>query len=123
MTVDLLELADRLRGAWCRDTSELPFSWTPERPSTGQCHVSSLILREFFGGEVVEGLVVCGQAWVAVHYWLVVGGVSVDVTRDQFPGDAQVIGGLVAGVPNETTVAKSALLRQLAGLDRVEELR
>lgn len=77
---DLLDTIAELRAGWTRATSETPDQWTEERPSTGQCCVTSLILRVMYGGELVRGV----SSKDVVHYWNLIDGVTVDATRDQF---------------------------------------
>jgi hypothetical protein len=83
--VDLLAYLAALRSAWCHSTSELPDQWRPDRPSTGQCAVSAMMIRDRFGGSIVRGMTLGGT----VHYWNVINGVTIDATRDQFPADVR----------------------------------
>ena len=43
-----------LHNAWSVETSANPDTWTPERPSTGQCVVTSLVLQDKLGGELMR---------------------------------------------------------------------
>jgi hypothetical protein len=80
---ELMEVITSARRAFARDTSELPDQWSPDRPSTGHCAVLSMIVQQYFGGQIVRGTTADG----IVHYWNVVDGVTVDGTRDQFAAD------------------------------------
>ena len=106
----LFEFAQRLRAAYCRDTSELPDLWTPERPSTGQCHVSALLIQDRFGGTIMEGIALPRT----LHYWSVVDGMTIDITRDQFGPDVVIVDVFEAFPPNATTRRKADLLLSLA---------
>ena len=110
MTANLIDVTARLRAAFCRETSELPDRWTPDNPSTGQCHVSALILRNLFGGTIMEGVALPRT----LHYWNVIDGATIDITRDQFPADVEIVEAFPAFPPNQTTIAKAALLERLA---------
>lgn len=83
---NLLILSERLHAAWGPDTSYWPDTWTAENPAHGQCAVTSLIVLELLGGEIVKGeaFMLGGHRWVR-HYWNVLeDGTSVDLTAQQF---------------------------------------
>lgn len=69
-----------LRDAYRLDTSQLPDTWTIDNPRSGQCHVASLIINERHGGRIFLGYTGANE----LHYWNVVGGITIDATRDQF---------------------------------------
>lgn len=79
-----LELA--VRHAWCRETSEDRDEWTPENASRGQCAVTSLVIRDLLGGDILiaevrrrDGPPVERHAWNRLP-----SGEEVDLTFDQF---------------------------------------
>lgn len=76
---ELAALRTELQRLWCAETSFWPDDWTPDRPSSGQCAVTAMIVHDRFGGEMLravnEGV---------VHYWNLVDDIDVDLTRDQF---------------------------------------
>lgn len=109
-SLGVFEFGQRLRAAFCRETSELPEQWTPKNPSKGQCHVSALLLQEEFGGDIHEG---CTSTRI-FHYWSVIDGITIDITRDQFPWWRPIMPVKIADPPNATTRAKADLLRRLA---------
>ena len=77
--VDVDEFAHALRVSWDAETSSDP-NWVASVPSRGQCAVSSLVIQDEFGGDLLRG-VVRGVS----HYWnRLPNGSEVDVTRDQF---------------------------------------
>ena len=49
----LFEIEDAIRASWGLDTAEEDDGWTPDNPSRGQCDVTSLVLHDIFGGEVL----------------------------------------------------------------------
>lgn len=67
-----------LRDAWTADTS-VDSRWSPTCPALGQCAVTALVIQDYLGGDLmrceVEG---------ASHYWNLVDGVEIDLTRSQF---------------------------------------
>lgn len=105
----------RLRNAYTADTSELPTEWTEDSPRTGQCHVTSLIVRQRHGGRISLG-------WTTdhvLHYWNVVDGITIDATRDQFPTDTVFdrIADATDEVLGEGTITKRDLLAERAFSD------
>ena len=82
---------EAIRNTMDRHTSELPDEWSLEYPSRGNCHVASLVLFNYFPTPgtsfILQGYTPKG----VVHYWNVINGVTVDVTRDQFPLGVQLV--------------------------------
>lgn len=65
------------RNCWGSDTSASPRIGRPS--STGQCAVTALLVQDLFGGELAR-TVVDGDS----HYFNLIDGAEVDLTRDQF---------------------------------------
>lgn len=108
---DLLTFARQLRAAYCRETSELPDLWYPANPSIGQCHVSALLIQQQFGGHIAQGQTEEGIQ----HFWNVIDGITIDVTRDQFPTEITIRTYYnPAPPPLQVTLDKAALLAELA---------
>jgi hypothetical protein len=76
MPPDTAELRDRLLGCWSARTSS---KWSSEKPSRGQCSVTSLVLQDHFGGEILRTPTAAG--W---HYYNRIDGLRLDLTADQF---------------------------------------
>lgn len=75
----MTDLELTLQRAWSPATSASP-TWSAERPSVGQCAVTALLVQDYFGGELLRG-VVCGES----HYWnRLPDGSEVDLTAQQF---------------------------------------
>lgn len=74
-----------LKAAWAKDTSykESKDVWSVSNPATGQCSITSLIVNDFFGGEIRK--IHVGSV---SHYFNVVDGRVVDLTAMQF-GDSE----------------------------------
>ena len=77
--LELAAIRTDLHRHWRAETSFSPAEWTPDRPSFGQCAVTSMIIYDRFGGEILRTV---NQG--VVHYWNRVDGIEVDLTRDQF---------------------------------------
>src|SRR5579872_6656141 len=74
-----------IRASWSRETSDDPDEWTEENPARGQCAVTSLLVRELLGGEILVANVLRDGVRVERHALnLLPSGVAIDVTREQF---------------------------------------
>lgn len=71
---------EALQSCWIKETSKQPEKWTKTNPSLGQCAITSVIVKEMFGGIIIRGEMKNGQT----HYWNIVGNDIVDLTRDQY---------------------------------------
>ncbi|NLP51199.1 hypothetical protein HC179_10835 [Bacillus sp. RO1] len=69
-------LIDVLFESWSITTSS---KWSPENPAKGQCGVTSLVVQDFLGGEIVKTLMPNG--W---HFYNKVNGIRYDYTSSQF---------------------------------------
>ena len=88
----LAQIEDAIRASWGLDTADPDDGWTPENPSRGQCDVTSLVVHDIFGGEILAAGVFRDGERVESHMWnRLPGGAEVDLTRDQFR-DGEVIG-------------------------------
>jgi len=78
---------DRLREAWCAETSYAPKEWTGENPAWGQCAATALAIMGEFGGEIRSSRAIpLGTGDPIPHYYNVLGnGAVLDLTWQQFP--------------------------------------
>ena len=114
----LADVERAVRVSWGADTCD-PVDradWHPGNPSRGQCGVTALVLHDLFGGELVLGEVRVAGERTGVHWWNRFGaGIDVDLTRDQFRPDEEIVGAEViqrpAGPPNRCR-AEYELLRE-----------
>jgi hypothetical protein len=99
----LTDVERAVRTSWGVDTCD-PVDraeWHPDNPSRGQCGVTALVLHDLFGGDLVLGEVHVAGERTGAHYWNRFGtGLEVDLTRDQFRPDEQVVGGQVVRRPD-----------------------
>ena len=72
----LQDLAVALKEAWSSGTSS---KWTPEDPAKGQCSVTSLVVQDLFGGEILRTQVPDGT-----HFYNRIGSARLDLTVSQF---------------------------------------
>ena len=90
---DLDALARAIRASWGPDTCD-PCdleNWSTGPPSKGMCIVTSLVLQDYLGGELLEAKVFVGDEQPGYHTWLILDGVEIDLTRDQFTPE-EVVG-------------------------------
>jgi hypothetical protein len=88
----LSEIEAAIRASWSLDTAEQDDGWTPDNPSRGQCDITSLVVQDIFGGELLAAEVFREGRQVEWHMWnRLSGGLEVDLTRDQFK-DGEVLG-------------------------------
>jgi hypothetical protein len=98
----LADVERAFRDSWGADTCD-PVDradWHPGNPSRGQCGPTALVLHDLFGGDLVLGEVLVAGEQTGVHWWNRFGaGLEVDLTRDQFRPDEEVVGGRVVERP------------------------
>jgi hypothetical protein len=88
--VTLAELEQAIRASWTREISEEPDKWSEENPAYGCCAVTSMVVRDYLGGELVIAGVVKDGVRVDRHVWNVLpSGLAVDLSRDQFRNGEQ----------------------------------
>jgi hypothetical protein len=92
LTFTLTELEEAIRGAWSEDTASEDNHWTPDNPSCGQCDITTLVVHDLLGGDVLAADVFLDGVRVEAHMWnRLPSGLEVDLTREQFRA-GQVIG-------------------------------
>lgn len=65
-----------MENAWSSDTSS---KWTLENPAKGQCSVTSLVVQDLFGGDILRTQVPGGS-----RFYNRIGGARLDLTISQF---------------------------------------
>ena len=101
----MLTLADverAFRASWDVDTCDPAdrADWHPGNPARGQCGTTALVLHDLFGGDLVLGEVRVAGERTGLHWWNRFGaGLEVDLTRDQFRPDEEIVGGQVVERP------------------------
>ncbi|MEV0403815.1 hypothetical protein [Actinoallomurus sp. NPDC050550] len=84
---NLLELDKALRMSWAADTcspDDLD-DWRPDNPARGHCDVTSLIVNDVFGGDLMVGEVYLDGVQHGYHWWnRLPSGIELDLTREQF---------------------------------------
>lgn len=73
-----IDLYDLIVESWSEDTSNVAI-FNPYPRSTGQCDVTSLLIKELLGGKIMKCIGVRG-----VHYYNEINGIIIDLTSDQY---------------------------------------
>ena len=77
--MDLETLLEALKKAWRADTSYFK-DYDGSNPAYGQCFTTVLVVNDYFGGKILK------KKWGsdAGHFWNLIEGKEVDLTRSQF---------------------------------------
>ncbi|WP_442869892.1 YunG family protein [Bradyrhizobium sp. CCBAU 45389] len=76
MFFDPDEIQRALRKAWSLSTAS---QWTADNPAAGQCNVTSLLIHELFGGDLLKTPLPAGD-----HFYNWIEGKRHDFTASQF---------------------------------------
>jgi len=88
----LVQLEDAIRQSWGPDTVDPDDGWSADNPARGQCDVTSLVVHDLVGGELMASDVYLDGARIMAHMWnRLPSGIEVDLTREQFRG-GEVLG-------------------------------
>jgi hypothetical protein len=79
-----------LENSWCRETSHTPDKWSESNPACGQCAVTSLVMQDIFGGEIIKNRVTLTDGTITTHYTNKIGNIDLDYTSTQFPEGTKV---------------------------------
>lgn len=97
------QVSAAIRASWSLDTCDPADAeqWSSDNRARGQCGVSSLVLHDLVGGELMLAEVLhrdgSRQGW---HYWnRLPDGTELDLTREQFTADEIVQEGSVVARP------------------------
>lgn len=81
----LAQLEQAIRDSWSLDTADVDNEWSHENPSCGQCDITSLVVHDLLGGELLGADVYSDGERVEAHMWnRLPTGIEVDLTREQF---------------------------------------
>ncbi|MDA9425058.1 MULTISPECIES: YunG family protein [Bradyrhizobium] len=76
MSFDPDQVQSALRRAWSLSTAS---QWTASNPAAGQCNVTSLLVHELFGGDLLKTPLPAGD-----HFYNRIGDRRYDFTASQF---------------------------------------
>jgi hypothetical protein len=85
----LSDIEGALRASWAADTCSPDdldrAGWQPDNPAWGHCDITTLLLHDLLGGDLVVGEVHLDGAQHGFHWWnRLANGVELDLTREQF---------------------------------------
>ena len=117
--MDLKDCEAILRKCWSAETSSDSENWSPHNPAWGQCAVTAAVIQDFFGGDLMRGIVEINngiQPVTVSHYWnRLANGQEVDLTREQFPFSARISVGEIRSrryiFSNPHTLSRYSILR------------
>ena len=73
-----------LRSSWAKETSFVPEEWATDNPARGQCLVSSLVVQDYYGGDLMRYRVT-GKGFKETHYCNILDdGTILDTTGSQY---------------------------------------
>lgn len=89
MTVTIESLGMALEQSWTQETSSDPSRWSKKNPAWGQCAITSVIVQNYLGGQIIRAHV---PEIGMTHYWNILPDSTIaDLTRSQFPDDIDFV--------------------------------
>lgn len=84
MKPTLQELSEALRASWGADTAYSPEEWSQENSARGQCVISSLIVQDYLGGNLIRYEINQDQLHETHYMNQLSDGTVVDTTASQY---------------------------------------
>ena len=123
--INIEDIEKLLRANYTKETSHSAFKnrWSKENPTCGQCAITSLIVQKYFGVTINRIKLSNGDT----HYFNIVNGQIVDLTREQFDieninisyDEYEIIDGQTL-LKNEDTRQRYNLLLKYMGIEKSE---
>ncbi len=93
-TFKIQEIKRLIKKCWSRETTFDQKKWSKQNPAWGQCAVTSLVIQDFCGGEILRGMYRFqddNEKFTGSHYWnRLPDGTEIDLTRCQFPKNCEI---------------------------------
>ena len=84
-SANILELARALQASWPVDAkNDIWQGWTPDNPSRGQCVPSSLVVQDYFGGDIVRYRMTADGINETHYFNVLQDGTVIDTTASQY---------------------------------------
>ncbi|WP_308378387.1 alpha/beta hydrolase [Streptomyces sp. ISL-87] len=98
----LADIEAAIRAGWSAETCSPDdverAPWTADNPAWGHCDITSLVVQDIVGGELMVGEVWLDGEQHGYHCWNVLpGGIRIDMTREQFRRGQTVTPGRLMG--------------------------
>lgn len=74
-----------LEDSWTAETSASPDRWSTKNAALGQCATTACVVQDYMGGEIVNSVATLPDGSTDSHYFNIIEGEEVDLTRVQFP--------------------------------------
>jgi hypothetical protein len=87
-------LKEALMASYQKETSSYSDDWNKKNPAWGQCAITSCIVQDYLGGEIVWAEVILPTNEKISHYFNKINGKELDLTRVSFPEGTVVPGGI-----------------------------
>lgn|SRR5574344_444953 len=71
-----------VKKGWCQESTFSKKQWNPENKCSGQCNATVLLVKEYFGGEIIEYDAPSEDK--SMHYFNRIKGCYIDLTSEQF---------------------------------------
>lgn len=103
------QLEQAIRDSWGPDTVDPTDGWDAGNPAAGHCDVTSLVVNDFVGGDLMSSDVFLNGDRIMAHMWnRLPSAVEIDLTREQFRN------GEVLGDPKARTRPAASVLADAA---------
>jgi hypothetical protein len=107
----LAEIDSAVRASWASDTCSADDAarvpWTADNPAWGHCDVTTLVLHDLLGGDLLMGEVHLDGEQHGYHSWnRLAGGLEIDLTREQFRHGQVVTSGQMVARPTGRPVRR-----------------
>jgi len=73
-----------LQKSWCKETSSDSDNWTEDNPAWGQCAITTVLIQEMFGGEILHSFVYSKGKDYSHYYNVLPDNSIIDITAIQF---------------------------------------
>lgn len=83
--MDSVKLEQALLASWSAETSASPEEWAAENPALGQCAVTACLVQDYEASDIVNCIVETPDGEKVSHYFNLIDGEPLDMTRRQFP--------------------------------------
>jgi hypothetical protein len=84
MELNIQVIINALQSSWGKDTAFDPSEWSEDNRARGQCVVSSLVIQDYLGGELVRYMIDEGNLHETHYANMLDGGTILDTTASQY---------------------------------------
>lgn len=78
------DLVRTIQECWNKDTSADPENWSPKNPAYGHCDITSVLIRDYYGGEILYSYVKEPNGNKTAHFYNRIDNKIIDLTKSQF---------------------------------------